>query len=91
VQYACPTSHGHGHIATIRRAFSLFPAIIMSMPYVFISCSGLRQCLAQFVSELSLFNPLTPHGVGGAGALYCVSTGAVNRLKSLAEDGDVDR
>ena len=57
-------------------------------------CSGLRQCLAQFVSELSVLDPLVRCGVGGGGgggALYCVSANSMNRLKSLAEDGNIDR
>lgn len=50
---------------------------------------GLRQCLAQFVSKLSRLDPLVQHGVRGT--LYCMSAAQVNGLKSLAEDGNIDR
>lgn len=53
---------------------------------------GLRQCLAHFVSELSKLGPSVQRGVEmEAGSLYCVSTDAVNRLKSLADNGNIER
>ena len=66
-------------------------ATLVILPYkVFLLLfRGLRQCLAHFVSELSLLDPPVQYGVGGA--LYCVPAAAVNKLKSLAEDGNIDR
>lgn len=51
--------------------------------------------MARFVSELSALDSIVQYGVragvSGGEALYCVSVGAVNRLKALAEDGNIDR
>lgn len=50
----------------------------------------MRQCLAHFVSEFCLVDMRVRGGEEEA-TRYCVSVPAVNRLKSLAENGNIER
>lgn len=54
--------------------------------------SGLRQCLAVFISELSKPDPTAGHDAhaGNPGG-YCVSVPAVKKLKVLADNGNIER
>ncbi len=54
--------------------------------------SGLRQCLAHFLSEFTKFDPLgQSETTAEFYPLYCVSEIAVEKLKLLADEGDIDR
>ena len=52
-------------------------------------CSGLRQCLAQYVSQLSKSCPVDCNEAGKQG--YSVSASAVNKLRDLASTGNIER
>lgn len=52
--------------------------------------SGLRQCLAHFVSEVSKSCPADQHGTSGELA-YAVTIGTINKLKELANNGNIEK
>ena len=53
--------------------------------------SGLRQCLARFVAEASKSRSSDPKCSVGASDAYFVSANAINSLRDLANNGNIER
>lgn len=48
--------------------------------------------MAHFITELTKFDPIGQCGIGvGGDSLYCVKTNVINKLKALADNGDIER